>query len=162
MESSILIPFIVSLALMTPAFVLVFIPMFPTLPYVFVVALLFAIVTKFQILTSGELLWLAVPLVFGALVDYLAGVLGAKYGGASRRSIFAGIGGILLGTLLIPPFGGIIGLCIAVFISEMIQFGDRKKAFTAMRASFIGTILGLFVNFLILVIFIGLYLIFIL
>ncbi len=123
-----------------------FIPMMPALPYMFLMAGIFGLLDGFERFTINNLLVFAGILVVSILVDYFAGVIGAKYGGASRRGISFGFLGLVLGFLLIPPFGGFLGLFLGILISEFVMKGDKTKALKAATGSLIGSISGIFIN----------------
>ena len=56
--------------------------------------------------------------------------------------------GVILGTLLLPPFGGIIGLFLGVLISELTQRRLKEEAFRSASFAFVGAIIGIVLNFL--------------
>ncbi len=147
--------------LIFPGMILVLIPGMPAIPYMFLVALIFGFVDKFQNISPRNLIVLGVIVLLSIAVDYAAGILGAKYGGASKKSIIFGFLGSLLGTLLLPPFGGIVGIFAGVLIAEFMQFYDHKKAVKAASYTLAGSIAGLLVNFLLAIIFFTLFLVFV-
>lgn len=131
--------------------------MLPGLIYIFVVALVFGFVDKFAHLSGAEVSILAGISILAIVVDQLAGIIGAKWGGARFKSFIYGIVGVLVGTLLLPPFGGFIGLFIGILIGELMGKRDRKQAVKAATAGVIGTISGVIVNFCLSIIFVGLF-----
>ncbi len=154
METALLIVFVL---LLLPGVVGIFIPVLPGIPLMFFMALFFAVLTGFNRLTGTEIGYLGFIALSSLVVDYLSGVIGARYGGASRKSLGYGLLGILAGTLLMPPFGGIIGLFIAITISEISQFGDRDKALKAAQGGVIGAVVGIGINLILALLFIGLF-----
>ena len=69
-------------------------------------------------------------------VDYLAGFLSAKAGGASwTTGAVAGIVGIAL-LLVAGPIGVVLGVAATVFAIEYYRHGDRRQSFwTAIRTT---------------------------
>lgn len=92
------------------------VPALPGIPLVFLGLLIIAWVDDFSIIGVTAVAILAALTLIGWLVDLLAGALGARYVGATRRSfwgatigaivgIFFGLPGIILG----PFFGAVVG-----------------------------------------------------
>ena len=124
----------------------VLVPFLPGISYMFLVALLYAILDHFVHVTWENLAVLGVILVASFFVDYFAGLLGAKYGGADRRSILFGFLGLILGIIIIPPFGGIIGLFVGIFVGEIVARKSNKAALKAATAGLIGSVTGVAIN----------------
>jgi uncharacterized protein YqgC (DUF456 family) len=85
--------------------------------------------TFFGVLTS----------VFALSVDWFAGSVAAKYGGASTKtSLAAGIGGFI-GFLITAgnPLGLAAGVALTVLAREYMIHGDEKES---LRAAFYGTV----------------------
>jgi uncharacterized protein YqgC (DUF456 family) len=138
---------IIFAVLLAPGMFLVFVPFFPALSYMLVVALSFAILDGFALLIPYQFGILALITIASLCVDWSAGALGARYGGAHAKSIGYGVLGMLVGTFLLPPFGGIIGLFVAIFISEKIfQKKTKQESAKAAGGALLGTIAGMAVN----------------
>ncbi len=127
---------------------LALIPMVPALAYMFVVALLFGLYDGFTALTLGNLGILAGFIVVSFIVDNLAGVLGAKYGGAHARSLLWGILGGLLGTFVLPLFGSLVGLFVSVLVAELYYRKTNSQAFMAASGALLGAAVGIAINVL--------------
>ncbi len=140
----------------------VWLPFVPGIPFMFVVALIYAIVDKFTRLSSQELMILGGITVASLIIDYLSGVLGAKFGGASKKAILYGTIGLILGLVFFPPLGSIIGLFLGVFIVELSEQKDRAKAIKAATGSLLGSLAGIAINIVLALIFFGLFLFFVL
>lgn len=140
---------------MVPGLAGVILPLFPGVPYMWLVALIFGMVTRFSELTLPEFGMLSALAALSLAVDYFSGVLGAKLGGASMRSLSLGLGGLMLGIFLLPPFGGIVGLFLGILIGEIREAGDRNKAIKAATGGLIGVVAGSITNLAIGIWFIG-------
>ena len=151
---------IITTLLLSLGIIGIVIPVFPGIPVMFVVALFYGIITKFSTLSTNELIILGIIALVSILVDYASGLLGARYGGASRRSILFGFIGFILGTIFIPPFGGFIGIFLAVLFSELYLHQDHKRAIKAASGSLIGSLAGIILNLLLGIVFIVLFVIF--
>ena len=130
-----------------PGVLLVFVPFFPALSYMLVVAIAFVLLTGFSLLLPYQLGILVVLTIASLCVDWSAGVLGAKYGGAHAKSIWWGILGMIVGTLLFPPFGGIVGLFVAILITEKnLRNKTHGESLKAASGALLGTITGMGIN----------------
>ncbi|MBL7045035.1 MAG: DUF456 domain-containing protein [Parcubacteria group bacterium] len=147
--------------LIFPGMFMALIPMMPAMPYMFLVVLAYGFMDGFEVVTLQDIGIFAGILIISILIDYFAGIVGAKYGGASRKGILFGFLGLVLGVLLLPPFGGFIGLFIGVFIAEFVLKSDAQKAIKAATGSLIGSISGILLNTLLAIIFFILFIIFV-
>jgi uncharacterized protein len=140
-----LLPIIFTI-LIFPGMFMTIIPMMPAIPYMFLMAWIFGYFDNFERLTAGNLWVFGGILIASILIDYFSGVIGAKYGGASRKGLLFGFLGLILGFLLLPPFGGFIGLFTGIFIGEFLMKGDKTKAIKAATGSLVGSIGGILIN----------------
>ena len=85
------------------------------------------------------------------IVEFAAGALGAKYGGASKRgmwgSVFGGIAGAIFGTFLIPIplFGSLLGSVIGSFgVAYAVELKelDNKDAIKSATGAALGRTVG--------------------
>ena len=151
---------LIAAAVMLPGLAGVVLPVLPGIPLMFVVALVFGYADGFQHLRVIELLGLLLLVLLSVGVDYFSGLLGARYGGASRWAMAAGFAGFLLGTVLLPPFGGIIGMFVAVILAEIAQRRDHRQAFRSAAGSVLGTVAGIGISLVIALLFIVLFIVF--
>ncbi len=122
----------------------------------FALAVLFGFIDKFHHLAGTELIWLFAIALVSLVVDYFSGILGAKLSGASPKSTFFGLVGMIVGTLILPPFGGLVGLFIGVATTEWI-IGQRHLAVKAGVGSTVGSIAGILINLILAICFILLF-----
>lgn len=137
---------IIFAVLMLPGIVLVFIPMVPSVSGMLLLAVIFALITKFSLLSGGELAILALIYIASVAVDYLSGLAGAALGGASVRSIWAGMIGMTIGIFIFPPFGVFVGLFLGVLYSEFLRKGEVRGAIRAATGSVLGSLSGMVIN----------------
>jgi uncharacterized protein YqgC (DUF456 family) len=154
--------FIVAIIMMAPAVLMPLVPMVPAMPYLFVIATIFGFADGWGSFTGSELLFLLIFVLASLAVDQLAGVMGAKYGGAHTKSLFWGIGGAIAGLILFPPFGGIAGLFFAVFAAEIYYLKTHREALKAASGALLGTLSGMAINICIALAFIGTFIFFVL
>jgi uncharacterized protein len=126
--------------------VLTIIPVLPIVPAQFVIILLFTILTSFAFVSGGELIVFGGVAFISILVDYSAGAVGARLGGAHRWSVLAGIFGGIFGSIFFPPFGAFIGIPAFVFASELIIKKLPKQSVRTAGFSLLGAIGGVVAN----------------
>lgn len=151
---------VITVALMLPALGFAFVPLMPALPYLFFVSLIFGFFDNFSHLTASNLIILGASVVFSLLIDYFSGIIGAKYGGASRRALLGGLVGVIIGLVLLPPIGGLIGLFLGVLFVELYDNRQRITAFRAATGALLGSLAGTAVNVFLALTFIVLFIIF--
>ncbi len=123
------------------------VPNVPALLIMFVLSLFYAYIDNFVHVTVGNLAVLFVIAIVSFAVDILAGVIGAKYGGASGKALVWGWIGLILGTLLIhiPFVGSLIGLFLGIFICEMVILKkDKRASLKSAVGGIVGTVAGAF------------------
>lgn len=131
---------------MLPGLAGVILPLFPGVTYMLLVSLIYGVVTDFSRLTTNEFGILAALTALTMVVDYFSGILGAKLGGASMRSLALGMAGLMIGMLILPPFGGIIGLFLGILWNEIRSYGNRDKAIKAAAGGVLGAVVGIGIN----------------
>ena len=146
--------------LLIPGAVMALVPMFPTFWYLLGMAAIFGALDGFIHLSVSNFVVLAAIFVLSILVEWSAGMLGAKFGGAGWRSLFWGAGGAFVGVLLLPPFGAIPGLFLGVLGSELYRRNNAPAAFRAASGALIGTVAGIALNLLLAAAFVVLFVIF--
>jgi len=90
----------------------------------------------------------------GELLEFLAGVVGAKYGGGTRRGMIGAIVGGILGVFVFTPFlffipvvgslvGALIGTFIGAYVGELSAEGASKRgSVRPATGATIGRVLG--------------------
>src|SRR6187549_307026 len=85
-----LLQVVVATLILIPLIAGVFLPIIPGIPTMFAIVLLFGLIDHFQHLRLFELGILAALAAGSILIDYLSGMIGARFGGASAKSLGAG------------------------------------------------------------------------
>ena len=117
-------------------------PALPGLPLMFVGAWLLGFSSDYQIVGSFSLWLLLLVTLFGMAMDFLAGLLGAKYTGASRKALMgAFIGGIA--GIFFTPAGLVLGPLLGAAIGEFIEKRSLCLAGKVGIGTFIGFIVGM-------------------
>ncbi len=146
--------------LMIPGLLGTLLPILPGIPLMFVVAVVFGFVDEWQHLVPWELGVLFGIVLLSLLADFLSGLIGARYGGATRRAVLLGLIGFVIGILVFPPFGGFIGLFIGVFVGELSVGRKQLQAIRAATGSLLGSLVGIAVSFFLALVFLGLFIFF--
>ena len=111
----------------------------------------------FAHLTYGSLLALGGIWLSGELMDFLAGVMGAKKerasGKATAAAFFGAITGGIIGTGILPIIGTIIGSVVGGFSAsyyvEYIHANDKIKALQVAKGVVKGQLLGMLVKLIV-------------
>jgi len=113
-------------------------PALPGIPMIFGGIWLAAAVNEYQRVGTGWLLVIGALGAFGVLVDFMAGVLGAKRVGASKAALWGASAGTVIGM-----FFGLLGLVFGPFIGALA--GELSSGKSVLRSAHvgIGTWLGL-------------------
>lgn len=116
-------------------------PALPGLPIVFAGMLLAAWTGDFALIGGGTIALLAMLTLIALGLDLVAGLLGAKRVGASRRALL----GAAIGTL-VGLFFGLPGLVLGPFVGAVLgELSHSRHAGTATRVG-VGTWIGLVVG----------------
>lgn len=115
------------------------IPFFPGLFIMWLAGLGFGFVHGWN--TLGIVLFVIITILFiiSTVADNLMMGAGALKGGARWWSILIALIAGIAGTIIFPPFGGIIAAPVAVFLVELIRLRNAKgalKAFSGMAAGY--------------------------
>lgn len=146
--------------LLLPGIIGAVIPIIPSLPWMFIVALVFGIIDKFEHLRWFELLILGLLALISIILDNISGLIGAKGTGASKWGIIGGFIGGLIGLFFFPPFGAIIGMILGVVILEIVYHKNNKKAVRSASGVILGNLANIIINLVLCFIFIGLFVLF--
>lgn len=124
-------------------------PTTPGMLYMLILTIIYGVITDFSTIEPKHFLLFVGLVIVAMLTDYSSGLIGAKFGGANKKSILSGFIGMILGLVVFPPLGLFIGLFLGVFLAELFQFADHKKAWKAASTSFIASIIGMLINIII-------------
>jgi uncharacterized protein YqgC (DUF456 family) len=110
----------------------------PGLTVIWIAALVYGLLTGFN-LTSG-LIFLGITLlmIFGNTVDQLLMGASAKKSGASWGSVVASMVAALVFGILFPPFGGLAAALILLFIIEVIRLKNWRQAGESTKEMAVG------------------------
>ncbi|MCP1660808.1 DUF456 domain-containing protein [Neisseria perflava] len=118
-------------------------PAIPGLGLMFGGAWLIAYSGDYQVFGSTTLIFLGIVAAIGMAMDYVAGMLGAKYTGADKLAVWgAFIGGICAAFFSLPGllFGPMIGAGIGEFITRKDMWQAGKVSMGTLIGFIIGTV----------------------
>ena len=121
-------------------------PMLPGVPLVFLGIAILAFYTKFIVISKATLAVFLVLTIISLLVDYLSGIIGAKYSGASLWGVLGALIGAIIGVIYFGFWGLIFAPAIFVLIFELLQERSVSKSAKSASYTLISTVLGMIVN----------------
>jgi uncharacterized protein YqgC (DUF456 family) len=100
----------------------------PGLVIIWAAGLVYGLVAGFT--SSGWIIFgvMTILMVAGSVADNFIMGANARQKGASWWSIAAAMLGAIIGTVLLPPIGGLLLALLALFISEYLRIRDWRKA----------------------------------
>ena len=129
---------ILTLLIMLFSLVGMIIPVFPGTLIIWIMALIYGVVTEFG--TTGWVVFgiMTVLAVVSAIADNLLMGAKARESGAAWRSILLALGGGIVFTFVFPPIGGLIAAPLLLYLSERNLRGDGDEAMKSVKALMIG------------------------
>jgi len=151
--------FWITLIIMTVGLFGLIVPIFPGITVIWLAALGYGVVTGFTPLAWVLLAVITVLLIIGVTIDnVLMGAKARKEGAAWSSLAFGWLAGIL-GTIFLPPLGGIIAAPLVVLLLEYLRQHDLNKALASLRGLAIGWGASFVVRFFVGLAMIGIWLI---
>ncbi len=149
---------VVMAVMVTGLFSLV-IPVMPGLFIIWVSGLVYGVVSGFDLLGGILFAFITIFWIAGSLADnVLMGAKALKTGASWWTLGIATLGGIV-GSLVFPPFGGLVTALLAAFLFEFWRHRDSQKAFEMTRQMVIGCGWAVFIRFAVGMLMIGLWII---
>ena len=134
------------------------VPIFPGITVIWLAALGYGVVTGFNTLAWVMFGVITVLMIVGVTIDNVLMGARAHKAGAAWSSLALGMLAGVLGTIFLPPVGGILAAPLAVLLLEYLRQRDINKALLTLRGLVIGWGLSFVVRFFIGVVMIGLWL----
>lgn len=144
--------FIVFLLFYLVALVGVVIPALPGAPLALVGALLAGWIMGFPEFGTVPLIYITLLVVLSQLADIAGTYLGSRYYGARRAGVWGGVVGSLVGLILFPPFGFLIGALAGAVLFELLAGRPLTEAVKSGVGAFVGTLGGTLAKLVIMVV----------
>ncbi|MCW5877166.1 MAG: DUF456 domain-containing protein [Anaerolineales bacterium] len=114
------------------------VPIFPGGFVIWLAALIYGLLEGFSGAGWAFFLLISLLAIAGMLVDNVLMARAARKQGASWWSLtFAFVGGVV-GTILLPPFGGLLGAPLLLYLSEMRRRRSTSQAWEVTRGLLVG------------------------
>lgn len=112
-------------------------PLLPSMPLMFAGTWLLAYSQNYEVIGSMSLAVLGLIMAVAWLLDYVSGLLGAKFSGASKQALWGSLAGGVVGLFFALP-GMVLGPLVGAAAGE---FMARRSLWAAGKVS-LGTLLG--------------------
>lgn len=116
-------------------------PALPGLPLIFFGAWLLAYAQDYSVFGAWTLAALGLLAAIGMLMDFIAGLLGAKYTGASKQALWGAFAGGIVGAFFALP-GLVLGPLLGAAAGELAAKRNLLTAGKVGIGTFIGFIIG--------------------
>lgn len=153
------VAFWIALVIMLVGLLGLVIPIFPGIIVIWLAALAYGLVTGFYPLAWILFAVITVLFLVGVTIDNILMNAKARQAGAAWSSLILGIIAGILGTILLPPFGGIIATPLVVLLLEYLRRRNLQQAWIALRGLLIGWGASFMVRFFIGLVMINLWLV---
>ncbi|MEA4906429.1 MAG: DUF456 domain-containing protein [Chloroflexi bacterium] len=110
----------------------------PGLVIIWVAALVYGLVTGFTWTTGIIFMVITLLMAAGSIVDNLLMGANARQTGASWLSIGVSLVAGFVGSLVWPPFGGLLVALVALFAVEYFRLKDVQQAWASTRSMAVG------------------------
>ncbi len=146
MEYIAVIIYIISSILIVTGLIGTILPFIPGVSLVFLGTAILAFYSKFTIISQTTLIIFSILTVASLFIDYLSGLIGAKYSGASLWGILGALAGAVIGTFYFGILGLIFAPAIFVIVFELVQKNSVEKSVKSAAYTLVSTISGMVIN----------------
>ena len=122
-------------------------PVLPGLWVMWIAALVYAISTGFGATAIIFMVLITILTVVGGLMDNILMGAHARTSGASWLSIAVALVGAVVGSILLPPIGGLLLALAGIFLVEYTRIRDWRKALESTKGMALGCGWGVIARF---------------
>lgn len=122
------------------------VPIFPGIVVIWLATLVYGIVVGFNLLGIIIFVVLTLLMIAGTVVDNFLMAAGSRKGGASWWTIAAGLLAGTIGTIVFPPFGGLIAAPLVILLIEFLRVREINQAWRATGGLVVGWGMSFFVR----------------
>lgn len=140
---------VLTLIVMLVGLIGIVLPIIPGTILIFVVAVIYALIERFQAVGWPTLVVLGLLAAVATSADIWASSVGAKMSGASGWSVIVGLVAGLAGFVVFSLPGAIFGAILGVLLTEIIRLGDWRQALKAGSGWLLGWVLSTVVQLVI-------------
>lgn len=129
---------LVTLSIMLFGLLGLLIPVLPGLVIIWVAALVYGLITGFSWASGIIMVVLTILMAVGSLIDNFIMGASARQTGASWWAIGAALTAGIVGSILLPPFGGLVLALAALFAVEYGRLKNWRQAVETTRSMAFG------------------------
>jgi hypothetical protein len=129
---------VIILGVMFFGLVSLLIPLIPGIIIIWLAALVYGILAGFGLAGIIIFVLLTIMMLGSIFLDEVIIGASAKAQGASWLAVAVATVAGVIGTFLLPPFGGLLGAVIGIFLVEMIRVKDVRTAIRSTKGVAIG------------------------
>lgn len=157
MSASEITYFILTLILMLFGLIGSVLPVIPGIPIIWAAAFLYGLLTGFEQIGFNYLFIFGLLTLLSLILDWIAGLYGAKKMGASKWGIVGAFVGMIVGLFVGALPGMIIGPFVGAVAFELIAGKASVAALKAGFGTFIGFVAGVIVKLVLAAVMIGVF-----
>jgi uncharacterized protein YqgC (DUF456 family) len=120
----------------------VVLPVLPGTPVALVAVVLAGWMTGFERIDAGTIAWVAVLTALAQGFDVLGNLVGARWFGSGRAGLWGGAIGSLVGLIVLPPWGFLLGALVGATGAELLAGRRPEEAWRAGVGALLGTLAG--------------------
>jgi uncharacterized protein len=120
----------------------VVVPVLPGVPVALLATVVAGWLTGFERIDVATIVWVAVLAALAQGFDLLGNLIGARRFGAGRAGVWGGVVGSLVGLVLLPPWGFLLGALVGATGAEALTGRPAGEAWRAGVGSLLGTLAG--------------------
>ncbi len=132
-ELSLIVLQVITLTIMLVGLLSLLTTIMPGLVIIWVGALIYGLVTGFNWANGILFGFITVLMLVGNITDNIMMSASARQKGASWLSIGVALLAAVVGTMLLPPFGGLIFALVGVFLVELIRLKELRQAWESLK-----------------------------
>lgn len=106
----------------------------PGLVIIWVAALVYWLVAGFSLTAWIAFALISLLMIIGSVIDNVIMGASARRTGASWLAIIVALFAGLVGTIILPPFGGLIAALLGLFLVEFLRLRDWRQALESAKS----------------------------
>jgi uncharacterized protein YqgC (DUF456 family) len=122
-------------------------PILPGLWVMWIAALVYALANAFNTTAIIFMVIITILTVTGGLMDNILMGAKARVSGASWLSIAVALLGAIVGSILLPPLGGLLLAIVGIFLVEYLRIKDWRQALESTKGLALGCGWGVIARF---------------
>lgn len=120
----------------------VILPVLPGVPIALLAVVLAGWMTGFERLDVTLIIWVAVLTAISLGIDVLGNLVGARRFGAGRAGLWGGAIGSVVGLIVFPPWGFLLGALAGAALAELLVGRPLREAWRAGVGALLGALAG--------------------